>query len=135
MAENHGSHAHHIIPQSKLLQTFVLLLILMAATIGAAVVLPKILGGMGMDTRTIAFIMNIVAITIACWKAFTVIQIFMGVKYTSRLVKLYAWGGFAWFLLMFIAFADYTTRPQEPVPGWEVETASSMPRGTTENPD
>lgn len=79
--------------------------------------------------------MNVIALSIAVTKATLVIVVFMGVGYSTRLVKLFAWGGFAWFFLMFIMLADYVTRPSEPVLGWEPVPASAMPRNTSENPD
>lgn len=117
---------HHIIPQGRLAFNFVLLTILMVATIGAAFTLPSMIPGIS----TLA--MNLVALGIACVKAYLVITIFMGVKFATRLTKLFAWGGFAWFLLLFLMFADYATRPLEKVPGWEAEGATALPRTTFE---
>ena len=133
--EHNHSHSHHIIPMPKLIMTLGFLAFLMFATIFAAQTLPKILEGMGMEAAMTSYVMNAVALGIATLKAVTVISIFMGVKYTTKLVKLYAWGGFAWFFLMFIMFADYTTRPLEPVVGWEPEIPSALPRDTMETPD
>lgn len=79
--------------------------------------------------------MNAIALSIAVTKATFVIVVFMGVGYSTRLVKLFAYGGFAWFLLMFIMLADYMTRPAEAVIGWEKEQATALPRNSAVKPD
>lgn len=118
-----GGHTHHAIPQTTLIAVFVILVLLMVSTIAASyLTLPTIW-------------MNVIALVIATVKASLVVTIFMGVGYSTKLVKLYALGGFAWFFLLFIMLADYTTRPTEPVVGWETDPASALPRGTTERPD
>lgn len=71
---------------------------------------------------------NVVALTIAVVKAYLVVSIFMGVKYTTNLAKLFAIGGFVWFLLMFGTLIDYWSRPWEPVKGWEPVPSTSLPR-------
>ncbi|MCB0826485.1 MAG: hypothetical protein KDC26_09865 [Armatimonadetes bacterium] len=134
-AQHDHSHSHHIIPMPVLIGNLVLLGFLMGATIWAAQSLPAMLHSSGLPDAQISLIMNIVALTIAFLKAGFVIAIFMGVKYTTKLVKLYAIGGFVWFCLMFIMFADYATRPMEPVHGWEPEIPSALPRNTSEIPD
>lgn len=118
------SDAHHAIPQRTLISVFVVLLVLMVTTIAASYMT-------GVNT----VVMNIIALTIAIIKATLVVTVFMGVGYSTKLVRLYAIGGFGWFLLMFIMFADYVTRPTEPVVGWEVQGASALPRGTADKPD
>lgn len=118
----HGNgHEHHITSQGKLASTFLFLAIMMAATIGAAKFMPE-----PFHSKTIP--MNIIAIAIAFVKAWAVVAVFMGVRYTTKLVRLYAIGGFVWFFLLFIMMADYGTRQWEPVRGWENVDASSLPR-------
>ncbi len=73
-------------------------------------------------------IMNAIALTIAIVKAVLVIAIFMGVKYSTKLTKLYAVGGFVWLTLMGITLIDYYSRPWEAVVGWEPEKATALPR-------
>lgn len=109
----------HIVKPIKYATTFVQLAILMAVTVAAAqVTLP---GG--------TVVNNIVAMSIACYKAYLVVSIFMGVRYSSSIVKLWAMLGFVWFFLMFIIFADYATRKYEPAPSWDArDTGSAMPR-------
>ena len=125
MAEHgkgHAAHEHHIIPQTTLFGVFAMLILLMVLTIAAAFAIK-------LDTIW----MNVIALGIATTKAAFVVTVFMGVKYSTRLVRLFALGGFAWFFLLFIMLADYTTRPSEPVVGWEEATA--LPRDTVERPD
>jgi cytochrome c oxidase subunit 4 len=119
--KGHAEHGHHITSQPKLLATFLFLVFLMAATIGAARMMPE-------PFHSNTMLMNLIAITIAVVKAVTVVRIFMGVKYTTKLVKLYAIGGFFWFGLMFITMMDYWARPWEPVKGWETYDGTGLPR-------
>jgi caa(3)-type oxidase subunit IV len=120
--KGHGAdHGHHITSQGKLLATFGALFVLMALTIGAAQYMPE-------PIHSNTMLMNLIAITIAVVKATLVVAIFMGVKYTTKLVKLYAIGGFVWFGLMFITMMDYWARPWEPVKGWESYDATGLPR-------
>ncbi len=65
------------------------------------------------------FANNIVAMMIACTKATLVIMIFMGVKWASKLVKMYVFLGFAGLGFFAITFSDYGTRHMETEPGWE----------------
>ncbi len=124
---SHGqphSDSHHAIPQWKLIMVFFILVGLMVATIWASYL-------EGIPTIW----MNAIALSIAVTKATFVIVVFMGVGYSTRLVKLFAYGGFAWFLLMFIMLADYMTRPAEAVIGWEKEQATALPRNSAVKPD
>lgn len=123
-AENHehsGGHSHHIIPQSTLLVTFTALMVLMVATIGAAIYMPE-------PIRSNSVMMNLIAMGIAVLKAYLVVSIFMGVKWATKLTKLFAIGGFVWFLTLFIALVDYASRPLEPVVGWDKGAPQALPR-------
>ena len=117
MAHTHEEHGHHIIPTRTLTINLAWLMLLMVLTVVAARVL-HILPTMPA---------NVLAMTIAIVKACLVVAIFMGVKYTTNLAKLFAIGGFVWFLLLFIILVDYWSRPWEPVPGWE-QGSTSLPR-------
>src|SRR5215831_2454665 len=97
--------SHHITPPSVYAKVFVLLVIGMLLTIGAAMV-P--MGAMN----------NIVAMIIAITKATLVVLFFMQVKYSSRLTWLWAGAGFVWFLLLFITVGDYLTRDIGQPIGW-----------------
>lgn len=117
---NSHDHAHHVTPPSKLASTLFILAILMGLTILAAqvdfghIISSKVGGSSALGS----YINNIVALTIAIIKACFVIQIFMGVKYGSKLVKMWAYAGFVWVVLLGITFGDYTSRTWESHRGW-----------------
>jgi cytochrome c oxidase subunit 4 len=53
----------------------------------------------------------VVAMAIACTKATLVAWIFMGVRYTSQLTKLFCIGGLVFLsILLLITFSDYSSR-------------------------
>lgn len=124
-SHDHAGHSHHITPQRTLLAVAGLLFFFMVLTVVAAVAAPE-----GMKANS--FLMNGIALFIATVKATLVIAYFMGVKFTTRLVKIYAIGGFVWFFTLYVMMADYLTRPYERVPGWETESATALPRGSLE---
>lgn len=127
------THGHQIHPISLYIKTFLALVVLMAMTIIAAQA-PYWMPGTPtsnflINTAAGSWIMNGVALLIATCKALLVINFFMGVKYASSLVKLWAMTGFVWFSLMFIMFVDYGTRRFEPAPTWNVhDTGTAMNR-------
>lgn len=116
-----GVHAHHITPQSTLIVIAIALFFLMALTIGAAVLMPEPLRGY-------TVFMNLLALGIATVKAYLVVAYYMGVKYATKLTKLFAIGGFVWFLTLGITLIDYSSRQIEPVPGWEKQEPMALPR-------
>ncbi|HMS56316.1 MAG TPA: cytochrome C oxidase subunit IV family protein [Fimbriimonadaceae bacterium] len=125
MAAHTEDHGHHITPMSVYVKTLFALAFLMALTIAASYVdFGKIIGNSALGS----VINNVIAMTIACLKAVLVIQFFMGVKYSSKLTKMWAWAGFVWFLLMGMTFGDYFTRHWEPAPGWYAEDTELPPR-------
>jgi caa(3)-type oxidase subunit IV len=126
-----GHHAHHVTPISKLAMTYFWLVALMVLTVAAArapLDMPAQFGWV----VPFFWLTNAVALGIAVAKAVQVVQIFMGVKFTTKVVKLFAYGGFVWFLTLFIMFIDYATREWEPVRGWEAGVPSTgLPRERT----
>ena len=114
----HAELGHHVTPTRTLSWNLIWLLALMFLTVFAARVW-HILSPMPA---------NFLMLAIACMKAYLVVSIFMGVKYTTKLAKLFAIGGFVWFLLLFGTLIDYWTRPWEPVKGWEEAPSTSLPR-------
>ena len=114
----HVDHGHHITPTNTLFKNLVALMVLMVLTVGAARVLPSL--------PTVWA--NVLMLAIAVTKVFLVVSIFMGVKYTTKLAKLFAIGGFVWFFLLFGILIDYWTRPWEPVKGWTPAASTSLPR-------
>jgi cytochrome c oxidase subunit 4 len=93
------SHAHE--PESKvgtLLLVYVVLMVLLVATVGAAFVH---LGSFNI----------VLAMLIAVTKAALVVWIFMHVKYSGKLVWIFATAAFIWLGIMVVfTFADYMTR-------------------------
>lgn len=134
MSEAHAEHGHHVISDKVLLKTFGLLLILMVATIGAAR-LPfegaQMFPGFKdiiMKYQAAWYLTNFVALGIAVWKTVLVISNFMGVKFASNLVKIYAVLGFVGFSLLYIMMFDYASRSWEPVRGWEKVNSTALQR-------
>lgn len=64
---------------------------------------------------------NPVALTIAVVKALLVLMFFMHLKYSARILWLYAGAGFVWFLIMIaLMLSDYRSRDWLPRPAtWE----------------
>ena len=109
----------HVLPVKHLRANLIKLMILMVLTVVAARLAPI------PDTM----LANFVAMGIAVAKAVFVISIFMAVKFSTNLTKLFALGGFVWLLLIFGIMIDYFSRPWEMVTGWEPDTPStSTPR-------
>lgn len=104
---------HHIVPVSTYVFTWIALIILMLLTIGASMVTLGTLGN------------NLVAIGIAVIKALLVITIFMGVKYASSLIRIWATFGFIWVLFLSGILLDFSN--QHPVQGFLHDVSSSMP--------
>lgn len=144
MAHGHG-HLHHrsgpaavqestfhVHPVSLYLKTVVSLLILMAATVVLAQVpFPDI--NLGFMRVPGTLINNLIAMAIATTKALLVINFFMGVKYATKLTKLWVAAGFIGFTLMFLVYGDYTTRRYEPTPRWTNDPGSAMMRSVGES--
>jgi caa(3)-type oxidase subunit IV len=122
----HHSHGHHITPIWVLARTFAILIVLMALTIVAAKA-PYWFDSLA-PYRGLWVVTNAIALGIATAKAVLVVREFMGVKYATNLIKVYAIGGFVWFTLLFIMFVDYASRPWEPVKGWENVPSTAFPR-------
>jgi cytochrome c oxidase subunit 4 len=96
----------HITPPKVYLIVYVVLVVLMGATIYASF-------------WHLGRVNNIIAMGIAVSKAALVVLFFMQVKYSSRLTWLWAGIGFVWLLFLFGTVGDYMTRNWLPVTGWE----------------
>ena len=118
-------HSHHVTPIKLLMITLGALLVLMVLTVFMA----------RLVTVTSIPLANVIAMTIAVMKAVLVIAIFMAVKYSSNLTKLFAIGGFVWLLLMGGILIDYLGRPWEPVPGWEPDVELEVAATTEHAPE
>lgn len=89
---------HHVIPVRTYLAVFVALLVLLIATVGAYYV---DLGPLNI----------VVALTIAIIKAVLIVLYFMHVRYSSRLVWVFAGATVVWLIIMLgLTFADYISR-------------------------
>lgn len=121
MKGTHHQGAHHVVDPKVYIRTLVLLLILMAATVGVALIPYEPLH----ETVWGSYVANGLNLGIAIIKGLLVISFFMGVKKASDLVKLWAMLGFIWFTLMFIILNDYGTRRFEPVQSWDRNDAGS----------
>lgn len=117
------THTHHIVPITTYVKTLLLLTGLMVLTIWVA----------ESHFTDNSFINNGIAMTIAIVKASVVVAIFMGVKWGTKLTKMWAYAGFVWFLLMFVMYCDYVARGWEQIPGWE-NRVSALPRGAYQPP-
>ena len=71
---------------------------------------------------------QVIALAIALVKAWLVVTIFMGAKFGTKLIKLWASAGFIWVLLIFTILGDYTTRKYELAPSWDGKPDAALPR-------
>lgn len=116
-----ASHVH-VTPVRMLVVNLIVLTALMVLTIAAAQIHIPTPGNEHSPVMN-----NLVAMGIAVTKAFLVVWIFMGVKFGTKLIKLWAYAGFIWFGMLFFVYCDYYTRSWEPVPGWTGHE-SALPR-------
>lgn len=122
----------HVHKTSMYVKTVVALIILMALTvILAQVPFPDV--NFGLFTLHGTMINNLIAMAIATAKALLVINFFMGIRYATKLSRLWALAGFAGFALMFLMYGDYATRKYEPTPRWSGDPGSAMQRSVHES--
>jgi len=96
---------HHIVPKKAYFAVFIALLLLTAVTIEVAFV-------------DLGVLNNIVALSIAVFKALLVVLFFMHVRWSNKLTQVVVASGFLW-LAILVAFTlgDYFTRGLLGVPG------------------
>lgn len=101
-------HHHRITPWHYYLFNVIVLMLFMGITVWAS-------------TWPLAntWMNNVIALLIAITKMMLVILVFMGVKWSTRLTKLWAATGFVWLTLMALMMGDYATREWESVPSWD----------------
>lgn len=93
-----SSSAPHIVPLKIYLTIFGCLLVGTALTVWVAF-------------QDLGWLNTPIALTIAVCKATLVVMFFMHVRWSSKLVWVYAAAGFVWLLLLFVfTFCDYMTR-------------------------
>jgi cytochrome c oxidase subunit 4 len=146
MAHGHGhGHLHHragpaalqeatfhVHPPMLYVKTLLGLVALMILTVWASFWhFPDF--SLGFVTVHGTMINNIIAMAIAIAKALLVLMFFMGLKYATKLTKLWAVAGFVGFALMFLVFGDYSTRKYEPTPRWNNDPGSALQRSVHES--
>ena len=127
LTSNAHDGGHHITQPSEYIKVFVILSILMGLTILVAlkVQVPDLLG----IRNSGVWLNNFIALLIAVLKALLVIWVFMGVKHSSPLTRIWVVAGFLTFGLMYFILADNFTRHLEPAPSWvEGHEGSALPR-------
>jgi len=103
--ETHDAQGAHITPVRVYLLNYGALLVLLALTYGAYVI-------------NLGVLSNLVALAIAVVKALLVLLFFMGLRYTSRLVWLWAGAGFMMLVILFTTVTDFITRDWIRIGGW-----------------
>lgn len=90
--------AHHVVPIKVYLGVFVALMVLMAATVGAAFL-------------DLGIFNNVIALVIAMAKTALIMLFFMHLRYSSRLTQVFALVGFLFLvILMAGTLNDYFSR-------------------------
>lgn len=105
---------HHVIPVRVYLTIITILMVLTLVTVWAAFI-------------DFGYLNTVIAVGIACIKALLVVMYFMHLKYSARVLWLYAGAGAVFFLIL-IAFtlSDYRSREWFPLPQpWEQTTTRS----------
>ena len=103
-SSEHG-HEEHLVPYKTYIGVWVALITLTFVTVGAGLADLKHMG-------------IIVAMLIASVKVTLVILYFMHVRWSGKLVWLFAASGFLWLLILFaITFADVISRDWVPIDG------------------
>jgi caa(3)-type oxidase subunit IV len=108
MSEEHGTHATHEHPATSVFtffKVYIALLLLLLATIWVQY---QNFGGLA----------NPIAMAIAVIKMGLVMAIFMGVRFGSKLMKLWAFVGFFFLLILFGTLIDYSSREWMYFHGW-----------------
>ena len=104
--------SHHIVPVSLYIKIILLLMVLLIITLGAAMVdFSKI-------SPVLAPMNIIIAMTIAVVKAVLIILYFMHVRFSSKLVWVFAGAAFYWVVILFVlTLTDYMSRHMTNYPG------------------
>lgn len=110
------SESHHIVPVRVYLSIISILMVLTVVTVWAGFI-------------DFGFLNTVIAVGIAVIKALLVVMFFMHLKYSARILWLYAGAGAVFFLIM-IAFllGDYRSRAWMATPAaWEAPPAAAAP--------
>jgi cytochrome c oxidase subunit 4 len=110
---NHEDDHRHIVPLTTYYKIFAALMVLLLITVGAA--------EFDFSERVgpaFAWMNIVVALAVAVTKAYFIVAYFMHVKYSSRLIALFAVAAYLFVGIMFLeTYADYFTRHLINVPG------------------
>jgi len=94
----HEAQEHHIVPPSVYLMVFAALMVLMFLTCFAA-------------AFDLGVLNTAIALTIAVAKTALIVLFFMHIKFSSKLVKLFAVAALFWLSILFVlTLQDYITR-------------------------
>ena len=103
---------HHIVPVSLYWKVIGTLMVLLIITLGAAAV------DFSQISPSLASLNIIIAMTIAVVKAVLIILYFMHVRFSSKLVWLFAGAAFYWVVILFaLTLTDYMSRGMTNYPG------------------
>lgn len=104
---------HHVIPVRVYLTIISILMVLTVVTVWVAFL-------------DFGFLNTVIAVGIACIKALLVVMYFMHLKYSARVLWLYAGAGAVFFVIMMaLMLSDYRSREWFPTPAaWEVTTTA-----------
>lgn len=109
--DSHG-HEHHIVPVSLYVKVIVILMVLLIITLGAAAV------DFSQYGPALAPLNIVIAMTIAIIKAVIIILYFMHVRFSSKLVWVFAGAAFYWVIILFVlTLTDYMSRSMTYHPG------------------
>lgn len=114
IADTHES-SHHIVPVKTYVIVILSLMVLLIITLGAAAV---DFSAMVPNNPFFAALNIIIAMTIAVIKAVIIILFFMHVRYSSKLVWVFAGAAFYWVVILFVlTMTDYMSRYMTHYPG------------------
>ena len=106
---------HHIVPVKTYVIVILSLMVLLIITLGAAAI---DFSAMAPGNPFFAALNIIIAMTIAVIKAVLIILYFMHVRYSSKLVWVFAGAAFYWVVILFVmTLTDYMSRSMTHYPG------------------
>jgi cytochrome c oxidase subunit 4 len=106
---------HHIVPVSTYIKVILSLMVLLIITLAAAAV---DFSAMAPGNAFFGALNIIIAMTIAVIKAVLIILYFMHVRYSSKLVWVFAGAAFYWVVILFVlTMTDYMSRYMTNYPG------------------
>ena len=107
--------SHHVVPVSTYVKVIISLMVLLIITLGAAAI---DFSEMAPGNPFFGALNIIIAMTIAVAKAVIIILYFMHVRYSSKLVWVFAFAAFYWVAILFIVtLTDYMSRYMTYHPG------------------